>query len=131
MCFYCHCFTVSDLILYIVGFFIPPVAVLLRSGCCSSDLLLNILLTMLGVVPGMLHAFYYITMTSPLRREENRYYYQSGWEDGRRSRHQGSPGASEGEHVVREEPSAVTPLMPNTGVGKPASGAPPPYTESV
>ncbi|SCU82250.1 LADA_0C04016g1_1 [Lachancea dasiensis] len=129
MCCYCVCCTVSDLILYVVAFFLPPVGVLLRSGCCSSDLLLNILLTMLGVIPGMIHAFYYITVTSPLRREETRYYYQSGWEDGHRNGSRGSRSCHHGrrsEPVVREQPSPVTPLLSNPG-----KDSPPPYTETV
>ncbi|SCU90018.1 LAME_0E06678g1_1 [Lachancea meyersii CBS 8951] len=133
MCCYCSCCTVSDLILYIVAFFIPPVGVLLRSGCCSSDLLLNILLTMLGVVPGMIHAFYYITVTSPLRRAESRYYYQSGWEDARRA-----PQTGSGSHqqppsgVVREELSAETPLVAHNGKSGPSDDSlPPPYSATV
>lgn len=78
----CVCCSVSDLILYIVAFFFPPIAVLLRAGLCNKDFLLNILLTLCGFVPGMIHAFYYITITSPLRRDvEYVYFYQSGWED--------------------------------------------------
>ncbi|SMN18311.1 similar to Saccharomyces cerevisiae YDL123W SNA4 Protein of unknown function, localized to the vacuolar outer membrane [Maudiozyma saulgeensis] len=81
MCVYVCC-SVSDFILYIVAFFFPPVAVLLRSGFCSKDFLLNILLTLCGFVPGMIHAFYYITVTSPLRRDvEYVYFYQNGWQD--------------------------------------------------
>ncbi|AAS51204.1 ACL024Wp [Eremothecium gossypii ATCC 10895] len=66
MCCGCTC---SDCILYFLGFLIPPVAVLLRSGCFSLDLLLNTILTCLGVLPGIVHAFYYIHITSPLRHQ--------------------------------------------------------------
>ncbi|SCV04576.1 LANO_0G11056g1_1 [Lachancea nothofagi CBS 11611] len=132
MCCCCVCCTVSDLILYVVAFFLPPVGVLLRSGCCSSDFLLNILLTMLGVIPGMIHAFYYITITSPLRREETRYYYQTGWEDGHRNGPQGSNSTREqSDRVVRDQPSPVTPLLPHNDKAKSPSNAPPPYTETV
>lgn len=78
----CIICSVSDCILYVVAVIFPPIAVLLRSGFCSSDLLLNILLTMLGFFPGLVHAFYYITITSPLRRQtEYVYVVQPGWVD--------------------------------------------------
>lgn len=82
----CIICSVSDCILYVVAVIFPPVAVLLRSGFCSSDLLLNVLLTLLGFVPGLIHAFYYITVTSPLRRDsEYAYFYQQGWIDRERN----------------------------------------------
>ncbi|RKO88304.1 hypothetical protein BDK51DRAFT_18757, partial [Blyttiomyces helicus] len=37
----------------------PPLGVLLNQGC-SFDLLINILLTLLGWIPGVIHAFYII-----------------------------------------------------------------------
>lgn len=80
MCCCCICCTVSDLILYIVACVVPPVAVLLRSGFFSSDFLLNVLLTLVGFLPGVIHAFIYISITSPLRREtEVVYIRQQGW----------------------------------------------------
>lgn len=134
MCFCCICCTVSDFILYIVAIIFPPIAVALRSGICSSDFLLNVLLTIFGFLPGMIHAFYYITITSPLRRDpELRYYYEQGWADGQRY---GSPSA-----VVEQQPNSVTaPLLPpNTQNGENQTfveqehpkGPPPPYTDIV
>ncbi|QEU59046.1 Sna4 [Kluyveromyces lactis] len=137
MCLCCICCTVSDLILYIVAIIFPPIAVGLRSGLCSSDLLLNVLLTMFGFLPGMIHAFYYITVTSPLRTDtETRYYYEQGWNDGQRY---GSPSAVT---TVSHQPTGVEdPLLPRTQVPlryEPNNyaqdvpkGSPPPYTESV
>jgi len=43
----------------ILAFFIPPLAVLFKAGC-GCDLLLNIVLTFLGVLPGMIHAFWVV-----------------------------------------------------------------------
>ncbi|CCH61742.1 hypothetical protein TBLA_0F02000 [Henningerozyma blattae CBS 6284] len=81
MCVYVCC-TAGDFILYLVAFLFPPLAVIFRSGLCSQDLLLNILLTMFGIFPGTLHALYYITITSPLRRDnEFIVIYQQGWVD--------------------------------------------------
>lgn len=38
---------------------LPPLGVLLEKGC-GCDLLINILLTCLGYIPGIIHAFYII-----------------------------------------------------------------------
>lgn len=78
MCYCCIC-SVSDFALYIIALIFPPVAVLLRSGFASADLLLNVLLTLLGFFPGLIHAFYYITMTSPLRGTVQ--IYEQRWSD--------------------------------------------------
>ncbi|KAL1970795.1 hypothetical protein VTN77DRAFT_2629 [Rasamsonia byssochlamydoides] len=48
---------VNVILLIIITVFIPPLGVFLLSGC-STDLLINILLTILGYFPGHIHAFY-------------------------------------------------------------------------
>ncbi|KAK9464717.1 hypothetical protein V1512DRAFT_267751 [Lipomyces arxii] len=48
---------VSSLIVIIASLFIPPLGVFFLSGC-SVDLMINIGLTMLGYLPGLLHALY-------------------------------------------------------------------------
>ncbi|BAO41769.1 protein SNA4 [Kluyveromyces marxianus] len=136
MCLCCVCCTVSDLLLYIVAIIFPPAAVGIRSGLYSSDLLLNALLTLFGFLPGMIHAFYYITVTSPLRLDtESRYYYQQGWTDAQRF---GSPSAVT---VVSQQPAPVeAPLLPPAQTSNPyhsipragtPKGSPPPYSETV
>ncbi|EMF17724.1 UPF0057-domain-containing protein [Sphaerulina musiva SO2202] len=52
-------FTGSDIIKIIFAIFIPPVGVFLERGC-GADLLINILLTILGYIPGIIHALYII-----------------------------------------------------------------------
>ncbi|KAJ3119612.1 plasma membrane proteolipid Pmp3 [Nowakowskiella sp. JEL0407] len=52
-------FTTVDLILAVVAFFIPPVAVIFKRGC-TVDFWLNLLLTILGLLPGVLHAWWVI-----------------------------------------------------------------------
>lgn len=132
----CCCCSVSDFILYIVAFFFPPIAVLFRSGCCSQDLLLNVLLTFLAYIPGMLHAFYYITITSPTRNEESRYFYQSGWADNERhAGNAGNPNVS--TSLQRPEPAgygSIDTLLvrgqpSSSGEDTKASTSPPPYSE--
>jgi len=47
--------------LIIIAFFLPPLAVLLDRGC-TCDLCINILLTLLGWLPGVVHAIYLIAI---------------------------------------------------------------------
>ncbi|KAF9220596.1 UPF0057-domain-containing protein [Gyrodon lividus] len=47
----------DTILLIIVGIFFPPAAVAFISGC-GMDLCINILLTILGYVPGCIHAFW-------------------------------------------------------------------------
>ncbi|KAK9456458.1 hypothetical protein V1511DRAFT_510267 [Dipodascopsis uninucleata] len=47
----------SSLVVIIVSLFVPPVGVLFISGC-SADFLINLGLTLLGYLPGLLHALY-------------------------------------------------------------------------
>ncbi len=44
----------------ILAIFLPPVAVALHSGL-SSAFWINLLLTLLGYIPGVIHAFYVLT----------------------------------------------------------------------
>ena len=43
----------SDILLYVIGFFLPPLAVFLKTGC-GADFLINILLTILAWLPGVI-----------------------------------------------------------------------------
>lgn len=49
----------SDVLLIIVAILFPPAAALFITGC-SCDLLISICLTILGYLPGHLHAFWLI-----------------------------------------------------------------------
>ncbi|KAG6337183.1 hypothetical protein ID866_1897 [Astraeus odoratus] len=49
----------STVVLVLVAILFPPAAVAFMTGC-SCDLLINILLTILGYIPGHLHAFWLI-----------------------------------------------------------------------
>lgn len=50
----------SDVLLYFLAFFIPPIAVFLKTGC-DSNFIINICLTILGWIPGVLHAWWVIS----------------------------------------------------------------------
>ncbi|POS69199.1 hypothetical protein DHEL01_v212406 [Diaporthe helianthi] len=49
--------TASAVLLIIITLFFPPVGVLIVAGC-GADVLINICLTLLGYIPGHIHAFY-------------------------------------------------------------------------
>ncbi|KAG0165197.1 hypothetical protein DFQ28_009107 [Apophysomyces sp. BC1034] len=48
-----------DIALFVVAFFLPPLAVLIKRGC-GIDFLINICLWALGAIPGIVHAFYIV-----------------------------------------------------------------------
>ncbi|KIY64238.1 UPF0057-domain-containing protein [Cylindrobasidium torrendii FP15055 ss-10] len=52
-------FTASDICKILFAIFLPPLGVFLERGC-NCDFLINILLTCLGWIPGIIHALYII-----------------------------------------------------------------------
>ncbi|KAG9249931.1 plasma membrane proteolipid 3 [Emericellopsis atlantica] len=52
-------FTASDICKIIFAVIFPPLGVFLERGC-GVDLLINIALTILGFIPGIIHALYII-----------------------------------------------------------------------
>ncbi|KAF3909857.1 hypothetical protein ABW21_db0205512 [Orbilia brochopaga] len=52
-------FTASDICKIIVAIILPPLGVFLERGC-TADFWINVLLTILGYLPGILHALYII-----------------------------------------------------------------------
>lgn len=145
------CCTFPDFLLMLLAFIFPPAAVVIRSGIASSDLVLNMLLTMCGFVPGCIHAIYYISMTSPLRNDDYSTRYQQGWIDSERlvssnsdtrpvplATHDPTPQveSSQGEtpQATNDEVSrgydVQTPLLNDPGyiVDNKKGGMPPPYS---
>ncbi|KAI9247537.1 plasma membrane proteolipid 3 [Sporodiniella umbellata] len=51
--------TASDIIKIIAAIVLPPLGVFLERGC-NVDFLINIALTVLGYIPGIIHALYII-----------------------------------------------------------------------
>ncbi|KAI1113480.1 hypothetical protein F5Y14DRAFT_417856 [Nemania sp. NC0429] len=51
----------TDLFLGVLAILFPPLAVWVKRGLCSADSIINILLCVLGYIPGLLHAWYIIT----------------------------------------------------------------------
>ncbi|CAI7613269.1 unnamed protein product [Penicillium pancosmium] len=58
-------FTASDICKIIFAIILPPLGVFLERGC-GADLLINICLTILGWVPGIIHALYVLHFFSSL-----------------------------------------------------------------
>ncbi|KAF0454162.1 UPF0057-domain-containing protein [Gigaspora margarita] len=54
-------YSLSDILLMVLAFFLPPLGVCLKKqGCCDADFCINIILTLIGFIPGVLHAFWII-----------------------------------------------------------------------
>lgn len=60
-----------DWFLVFIAIFLPPVAVGLKRGFFSKDLLINVLLFLLGFIPGLIHALYVVSQ-HPYEEEGNR-----------------------------------------------------------
>ncbi|CCM06627.1 uncharacterized protein FIBRA_08907 [Fibroporia radiculosa] len=62
----------SDVILYFLAIFIPPLAVFFKRGF-AADFWINICLWILGWIPGILHAWYVYSLSSMWRHLDLRY----------------------------------------------------------
>jgi len=56
----------SDVFAYLVAIFLPPLAVFLKTGC-NADFLINIGLSILGWIPGVIHAWWVISKHDPAK----------------------------------------------------------------
>ncbi|KAJ5121304.1 uncharacterized protein N7515_009265 [Penicillium bovifimosum] len=50
----------SDIFLAVLAVFFPPIAVWIKTGFCTADSFINITLTLLCFLPGLIHAWYII-----------------------------------------------------------------------
>lgn len=57
----------ATIILFVLAIFLPPAAVLIVRGC-GAHFCLNILLTLLGWLPGLLHAWYVVARDDRIER---------------------------------------------------------------
>ncbi|OAP58713.1 hypothetical protein AYL99_07803 [Fonsecaea erecta] len=62
----------SDVLLYVLALFLPPVAVLLKTGF-GGDFIINILLCLLWWFPGIIHAWWVLYRYDRSRTEEETY----------------------------------------------------------
>ncbi|KMT03446.1 hypothetical protein BVRB_8g191300 [Beta vulgaris subsp. vulgaris] len=44
----------------LLAIILPPLGVCLRAGCCTTEFLICLLLTLLGYIPGIIYALYII-----------------------------------------------------------------------
>ncbi|KAI1405224.1 hypothetical protein F4819DRAFT_444500, partial [Hypoxylon fuscum] len=51
----------ADLFLGLLAILFPPLPVWVKCGLCSADSIINILLCVLGYIPGLLHSWYIIS----------------------------------------------------------------------
>ncbi|KAJ2729435.1 plasma membrane proteolipid Pmp3 [Coemansia sp. D1744] len=56
----------STFILVIIAFFLPPLGVFLKRPGLNADLIINICLTILGWIPGIIHAWWIILRNPPV-----------------------------------------------------------------
>ncbi|BFZ59972.1 hypothetical protein YB2330_000994 [Saitoella coloradoensis] len=93
---------ISAVLVVIITIFLPPLGVFLISGC-SADFLINICLTVLGYLPGHIHAFY-LEYKHYKRLEEERAGYMPAPGDRPAAVYSDStvqPGAGNGRDVRR------------------------------
>jgi uncharacterized membrane protein YqaE (UPF0057 family) len=144
----------SDIFLGLIAILFPPIAVWVKCGICSADSIINILLCMLGWLPGLLHAWYIIAkFPDPVTLE-----YEQLPQDAERARVtyvyvQGGPGPAGRQqrgavkHSANTQPSGygtTAPMAPPVhqeengtwsggagGEGSSNGPAPPPYEQAV
>lgn len=69
-----------DWFLVFIAIFIPPIAVWLKRGFFTKDLLINFLLFLLGFIPGLIHALYVIS-SHPYEENEAQYSHLASTDD--------------------------------------------------
>ncbi|KAH7094239.1 hypothetical protein BKA62DRAFT_720796 [Auriculariales sp. MPI-PUGE-AT-0066] len=102
--------TVTIVLLVLLSIFFPPGTAFILSGC-SADLLINIVLSFLGFIPGLLHAFWLIWK----RAEAEETYGIGGYRylgNGTYEGHTGLGGVSDGhQHIAQQPPQTYGSTM--------------------
>ncbi|KAI0111354.1 hypothetical protein F4814DRAFT_351783 [Daldinia grandis] len=70
----------ADLFLGLMAILFPPLPVWVKTGLCSADSIINILLCVLGYLPGLIHAWYIIS------KFPETYEYEAVQQDSERAR---------------------------------------------
>ncbi|KAL7413877.1 hypothetical protein BDY24DRAFT_388423 [Mrakia frigida] len=66
----------SDVCLVLLAIIFPPAAALIVGGCC--DFLINLCLTLLGFIPGHIHAFWLIYLRAKAEEQYQGHYVYVG-----------------------------------------------------
>ncbi|KAH7002200.1 hypothetical protein EDB80DRAFT_720124 [Ilyonectria destructans] len=138
----------ADIFLAFIALLFPPLPVWVKCGICSADSLINILLCVLGFVPGLLHSWYIIAKypeppyeyeALPQDREGGRVtYVYVQCPQGQHSQ-QPKPQPPHGMNYGTQSAAAANPAPPpqeqgiaNAGEGSSDhQGVPPSYAEVV
>lgn len=140
----------SDIFLGLLAILFPPIAVWIKSGICTADSLINILLCILGYIPGLLHAWYIISLypepdddcdyqAVPNDQGENRrvtYYYVNHQPGSEASRQQNESHGGQHMYVAGPQQQRGYGTVPQQGQqagGESAAqgGVPPSYEQAV
>ncbi|KAK4696562.1 hypothetical protein P7C71_g1387, partial [Lecanoromycetidae sp. Uapishka_2] len=136
----------GDIFLGVLAIFFPPIAVWIKSGICTADSLINILLCTLGYLPGLLHAWYIISLypepdydyeTIPHDQGENgrvTCYYISQGPNEQQLRQQGTPQGQQQPrgYGTTDSMRVPQPQQQSQGEQGPAEGGvPPSYEQAV
>ncbi|KAK3174343.1 hypothetical protein OEA41_001587 [Lepraria neglecta] len=142
----------SDIFLGLLAILFPPIAVWIKSGICSADSLINILLCVLGYIPGLIHAWYIISLypepsdyeyeTIPQDQGENgsvTYYYVNHRPSGEALMQQGSPqrphtyvsGPQQARGYGTTDGRNAPPQQQQAGEGSAEGGVPPSYEQVI
>ncbi|KAK6205150.1 uncharacterized protein RJT21DRAFT_13333 [Scheffersomyces amazonensis] len=134
------CYCLSDCILIILSILFPPLPVWIRRGICSADSFINILLSILGYLPGLIHSWYIIAKYPPYHQGTKVYYvYRNDIEAqvprDQHVHHHHHCDASQ-ETPIRSQPGSIQTPAANYGAISEGSSsnangtnAPPAYTE--
>ena len=82
----------GDAILCVVAVILPPLPVAVKRGVCSCDFLINVLLCLIGFLPGLIHAWWIVLTWS---EERQRFEYLQR----RRDREEAFVYGAAGQHV--------------------------------
>ncbi|KAI9772367.1 MAG: hypothetical protein M1839_002503 [Geoglossum umbratile] len=134
----------SDLFLLLIAVLFPPLAVWVKRGVCSADSLINIALSCLGYIPGLLHAWYIIAKYPEARYElvaqdaegGGVVYYVNRHPQPHHHCHPSygtttAPLPPQQSGVVNQPQPAPGPSVQNTGEGSSGGAALPTYAEAV
>lgn len=77
----------GDAILCVIALILPPLPVAIKRGLCSCDFLLNVLLCLIGVLPGLVHAWYIVLKYSEERLRYEALHGRDGHGDAEAPRH--------------------------------------------
>ncbi|KAK7397969.1 hypothetical protein QQX98_012662 [Neonectria punicea] len=104
----------ADLFLAVIAILFPPLPVWVKRGLCGADSLINILLCVLGYIPGLLHSWYIIA-----KFPEPPYEYEALPQDREGGRvtyvYVQCPQGQQGQHQQQAKPQQPKP-QPSNGM---------------